>query len=159
MNAYAYYTFKDFNNRTLCIGYTKNHISSIQLVEKPSISNVTSPLSDLAYTQLKEYFFKQRKVFTLPLFLNGTSFQHDVWNALQQIPYGETRSYKDIAVAIGNPNASRAVGMANHRNPLMILIPCHRVIGTNQKLVGYAYGLDIKKDLLSLENNFNNDVI
>ncbi|WP_300729653.1 methylated-DNA--[protein]-cysteine S-methyltransferase [uncultured Bacteroides sp.] len=103
------------------------------------------------YRQLEEYFAGKRKVFDLPLDMRGTTFQKQVWMALQQIPYGETRSYKQIAEAIGNSKAVRAVGMANHENPFIIIVPCHRVIGTNGKLTGYAAGLDIKRYLLNLE--------
>lgn len=101
--------------------------------------------------QLNEYFQGSRKEFDLSLNPSGTDFQKKVWKALQAIPYGETRSYKQIAEAVGNPRASRAVGMANHNNPIMCIIPCHRVIGANGKLVGYAGGLDIKEKLLNLE--------
>lgn len=102
--------------------------------------------------QINEYLQGKRNKFDLPLDLKGTEFQNKVWNELRNIPYGETRSYKDIAVAIGNENASRAIGMANNRNPIPIIIPCHRVIGSNGKLVGYAGGLDIKEKLLNIEN-------
>ena len=101
--------------------------------------------------ELDEYFIGKRKVFDLPLRFNGTKFQEQVWDALLKIPYGETRSYKDIATAIGNSKASRAVGMANNKNNIIILIPCHRVIGSNGGLVGYAGGLDVKEYLLNLE--------
>ncbi|MGM9533900.1 MAG: methylated-DNA--[protein]-cysteine S-methyltransferase [Intestinibacter sp.] len=110
-----------------------------------------SYLTKRAYIQLKEYMEGQRKQFELPLNPNGTEFQRKVWNALTKIPYGETRSYKDIAIAVGNEKASRAVGMANNKNPIPIIIPCHRVVGSNKKLVGYAGGLDLKEQLLSLE--------
>lgn len=83
--------------------------------------------------------------------LKGTEFQKKVWKQLTYIPYGETRTYKEIAVAIGNPKASRAVGMANNKNPITIVVPCHRVVGSNGKMVGYAGGLDMKKKLLDLE--------
>lgn len=101
--------------------------------------------------ELYEYIDKKRKNFSVPLDMKGTAFQIKVWNALCQIPYGETKSYKDIAREINNPKAYRAVGMANHKNPICILIPCHRVIGTNGKLVGYASGLENKRKLLNLE--------
>lgn len=101
--------------------------------------------------ELAEYFNKERKEFTIPIKLKGTDFQKKVWNSLLKIPFGETRSYKDIAIDIGNPKASRAVGMANNRNPLPIIVPCHRVIGSNKKLVGYGGGLDKKIFLLELE--------
>ena len=101
--------------------------------------------------QLEEYFSGKRSSFSLPMAPVGTQFMQDVWQALVTIPYGEVRSYRDIAKAIGNPKACRAVGMANNRNPLPIIIPCHRVIGANGKLVGYAGGLDCKEKLLALE--------
>ena len=104
-----------------------------------------------AKKQLFEYFERKRKNFNLPLLKEGTPFQISVWNALEKIPYGETRSYKDIAIAIDNPKAVRAVGMANNRNKIAIFIPCHRVIGADGKLVGYGGGLHIKRFLLELE--------
>lgn len=104
-----------------------------------------------ASEQLFEYLTGKRKDFELPLLKDGTNFQISVWNELIKIPYGETRSYKDIAVAINNEKAVRAVGMANNRNKISIFIPCHRVIGSDKKLVGYGGGLEIKKFLLNLE--------
>lgn len=104
-------------------------------------------------SQLDEYFSRKRKVFDLPLNPQGTAFQKRVWQALTQIKYGKTCCYKDIAVAVGNPKASRAVGMANNKNPIPIIIPCHRVIGKNGNLTGYAGGLDVKRELLALESN------
>lgn len=104
-----------------------------------------------AKKQLEEYFAGIRKTFDLPLKPKGTPFQLLVWEQLKQIPYGETRSYGEIAKAIGNPKASRAVGGANNKNPIGIIVPCHRVIGANGKLVGYAGGLDMKEKLLMLE--------
>ena len=101
--------------------------------------------------QLDEYFRGERKTFDLPLAPKGTDFQKKVWNALQEIPYGETRTYGEIAAAVGNPKAARAVGMANHKNPIGIIIPCHRVVGADGKLVGYAGGMDKKEWLLQLE--------
>lgn len=101
--------------------------------------------------QLSEYFNGKRRVFDLPLDLEGTAFQVKVWQELQKIPYGQTRSYKQIAKAINNPKAYRAVGNANNHNRIMIVIPCHRVIGSNNNLVGYAGGLNMKEMLLSLE--------
>ncbi len=104
-----------------------------------------------AYIELKEYFEGGRKVFDIPIKLNGTDFQKKVWEELLKIPYGETKSYLDIAKSIGNPKACRAVGMANNKNKIIIIVPCHRVIGSNKKLVGYAGGLDVKEKLLNLE--------
>ena len=110
-----------------------------------------TPLIKKASKQLDEYFQGTRKNFDLPIFTKGTPFQQRVWDALKTIPYGETRSYKDIAVQIGKSKACRAVGMANNRNPISIIIPCHRVIGSKGELVGYGGGLNIKEQLLSLE--------
>lgn len=110
-----------------------------------------TPLIKEAHKQFEEYINGKRKFFDLPICPSGTEFQQKVWNALKDIPYGETRSYKDVALAIGNEKACRAVGMANNRNPISIIIPCHRVIGKNGKLVGYGGGLPIKEYLLKLE--------
>lgn len=103
--------------------------------------------------QLKEYFAGRLKKFTLSLAPEGTSFQLEVWKALSTIPYGRTVSYGDIAKAVGKPAAARAVGAANGQNPLSIVVPCHRVIGSDGKLVGYGGGLKIKETLLALEQN------
>jgi methylated-DNA-[protein]-cysteine S-methyltransferase len=105
-----------------------------------------------ASVQLCEYFSGIRSTFDLPLSLHGTDFQLRVWRILRTIPYGETRSYKQIAEAAGNPRACRAAGMANKRNPVMIVVPCHRVIGADGGLTGYACGLGVKKTLLDLEH-------
>lgn len=110
-----------------------------------------TPLLLEAKRQLEEYFAGLRASFSLPLNPQGTEFQKKVWQQLEAIPYGETRTYGQIAAAIGQPKASRAVGGANHNNPIAIMIPCHRVIGANGKMVGYGGGLDIKEKLLRLE--------
>ena len=101
--------------------------------------------------QLDEYFAGKRKTFDLPLAPKGTDFQKKVWNALQEIPYGEIRNYKDIAVAVDNPRGCQAVGGANGKNPIAIIIPCHRVVGTGGKLTGYAWGIEKKQWLLAHE--------
>lgn len=149
--------------KTLCntpIGYLEikeinNCIVSIKIVKKLNCNEYVDDNSILnkAKQQINEYFLGKRKVFDLPIKFNGTEFQKSVWNSLLKIPYGETRSYKDIAKDIGNAKACRAVGMANNKNSIIIVVPCHRVIGSNGKLVGYACGLDIKKKLLELEAN------
>lgn len=108
-------------------------------------------LTETVYHQLSEYFDGKRKIFDFSYEMQGTEFQKKVWQALCDIPYGETRTYKDIAIAVGNPKASRAVGMANNKNPITIAVPCHRVIGTSGKLVGYAGGLAMKEFLLNME--------
>ena len=104
--------------------------------------------------ELEDYFSGRRKIFSIALSINGTSFQNQVWEALRQIPYGETKYYSQIAEEIGHPLAARAVGMANNKNRIAILLPCHRVIGKKGSLVGYAGGLAIKKYLLDLEQDF-----
>ena len=101
--------------------------------------------------EIKEYLSGKRKTFDIPLKLYGTDFQLSVWNALLTIPYGETRSYRKIAEQIGNIKACRAVGMANHRNPIAIIVPCHRVIGADGSLTGFGGGLELKQQLLDLE--------
>ena len=101
--------------------------------------------------QLEEYFAGKRKSFSLALDMRGTRFQNDVWEALLAIPFGETRSYGQLAKQLGNPKATRAVGAANGRNPISIIVPCHRVIGSSGKLTGFAGGLDTKAHLLELE--------
>lgn len=117
-------------------------------------SNRTFKLTKLleqAFKEIEEFLNGKRKYFTFKINPRGTEFQRSVWDALLKIPYGEVKSYKDIAIAIGNPKACRAVGMANNKNPIPIVIPCHRVIGSNGKLTGYAYGLTLKDELLYLE--------
>lgn len=113
--------------------------------------NIRTSLLDQAEKQLKEYLEGKRKQFDLSLKPTGTVFQEKVWKALCSIPYGETRSYGQIAEQIGNSKASRAVGMANNKNPIIIMIPCHRVIGANGKLVGYGAGLELKEMFLNIE--------
>ena len=110
-----------------------------------------SPLLTQAQRQLEEYFAGQRRCFDLPLLERGTAFQLAAWQALRRIPYGQTRSYSQIAAAIGRPRACRAVGQANHNNPLLIITPCHRVVGANGSLTGFGGGLEMKRFLLELE--------
>ncbi len=110
-----------------------------------------SALTNTAATQLQEYFAGKRRDFDLPLDPHGTEFQLKVWEQLKRIPYGETRTYAQIAEAVGSPKGFRAVGLANNKNPLPIVVPCHRVIGAGGKLVGYAAGIKIKRYLLELE--------
>jgi methylated-DNA-[protein]-cysteine S-methyltransferase len=110
-----------------------------------------TPLLEEAEKQIKEYLDGTSRRFDLPLAAKGSEFQKTVWEALHRIPYGETRSYKQIATMIGRPDAARAVGMANGKNPILIITPCHRVVGSDGKLTGYAAGLEIKEHLLELE--------
>ena len=121
---------------------------------EPSFSAISEETPVLRQTaaELKEYFSGGRKDFTVPLAPKGTPFQRSVWKALENIPYGETRTYQQIAEEVGKPKAYRAVGMANHNNPIWILIPCHRVVGKDGGLTGYAGGLERKQFLLKLEN-------
>ncbi|MGL5279685.1 MAG: methylated-DNA--[protein]-cysteine S-methyltransferase [Cetobacterium sp.] len=129
-----------------------NEIIKIEL-NKPT-SNRTFKLTDSlnqASKEIFEFLNGQRKEFTFKINPIGTVFQKAVWKALLEIPYGEVKTYKDIAITIGNPKACRAVGLANNKNPIPIVIPCHRVIGSNGKLTGYAYGLSLKAHLLNLE--------
>ena len=126
-----------------------------KLVQK-STDNITcgsNKIIEKTKKQLLEYFAKERTKFDLPIYLEGTDFQKQTWQALLTIPYGETRSYSDQAILIGNPKAVRAVGRTNGLNPIGIVVPCHRVIGKSGKLTGYAGGLDVKKFLLDLESD------
>lgn len=108
-----------------------------------------------AMRELEEYFAGKRRDFDLPLDPRGTEFQLRVWSALRDIPYGQTRTYKDIAIAAGCPKGYRAVGMANHQNPISIIVPCHRVVGSGGGLTGYGGGLPAKEYLLGLERKFS----
>jgi methylated-DNA-[protein]-cysteine S-methyltransferase len=130
-------------------------VSAVQSNRKPlfheGFTSAETPLIKKAAAQLAEYFDGRRRVFDLPLALRGTDFQLSVWKALQGIPAGVTRSYKEVAALIGKPKAYRAVGMANNCNPIAIIIPCHRVIGEDGSLTGYAGGLHVKQYLLDLE--------
>ncbi|MEM0912329.1 MAG: methylated-DNA--[protein]-cysteine S-methyltransferase [Pseudomonadota bacterium] len=110
-------------------------------------------ISQQGAQQLKEYFAGERRAFSLPLSPQGTTFQNKVWEQLCEVDYGKTASYLDIAKALGKPTASRAVGTANGKNPIAIIIPCHRIIGANGSLTGYAGGLDRKSFLLNLESH------
>lgn len=134
------------------INEENNYITSIEYTEE-DIQESDNPLINKVKKQLEEYFSGKRKEFDIPLNPKGTEFQQKVWNALKEIPYGELRSYKQIAERIGNPLACRAVGNANNKNPIMIVVPCHRVIGTNGSMTGYACGINIKEQLLRLEKS------
>lgn len=141
---------------TLCIVGNERGITSIEYVKKHHVRPANAeeketPLLKQAAKELTEYFEGKRRHFNLPLDEQGTDFQKCVWAALREIPYGETRSYKEIAEKAGSPKGCRAVGMANNRNPISIVTPCHRVIGADGTLTGYGGGLDIKKKLLELE--------
>ncbi len=139
---------------TLAVAEDGSGISDLFLCRQDmphGFPEATTPLLREAVRQLGEYFSGKRKEFSLPLSLHGTPFQLDDWKALQAIPYGETRSYRQIAEQIGCPKGFRAVGMANHENPVMIVVPCHRVVAADGSLGGYACGLGAKRFLLDLE--------
>lgn len=125
-----------------------------KLFREAEVEEGKTDLLEKAQAELEEYFTGKRKMFDLPIRMFGTDFQKRVWNTLLGIPYGGTLTYGEVARIIGNPKACRAVGMANNQNPLMILVPCHRVIGADGSLVGYGGGLDIKERLLSLEKEY-----
>ena len=130
---------------------TEHAISGVAFVSNPGESVGTSPVLDLCQQQLEAYFDGTLTKFSVPLRLEGTPFQRRVWEALQTIPFGATWSYSELAQRVGNPKACRAVGGANHRNPIAILVPCHRVIGSSGALTGYAGGLARKQALLEHE--------
>lgn len=136
----------------VAIKFLKEAADSI-VARDSTVFKETTTIKD-THRQLEEYLHGKRKNFDIKMKQNGTDFQQKIWKALMDIPYGETCSYKDVAIAVGNPKACRAVGMANNRNNLPILVPCHRVIGSNGGLVGYAGRLDIKLKLLELEKKY-----
>ena len=135
---------------TIAIAETDGAITHVLFGECGEAGEKTELLSE-AERQFSEYFAGTRRAFELPLNPSGTPFQKEVWRALSEIPYGETRSYAEIARAVGRDKAFRAVGMANHNNPISIIIPCHRVIGADGALTGYGGGLEKKRFLLRLE--------
>lgn len=126
-------------------------ITLVKSIPEDYFEERKNDLGDKVISELKEYFNGQRKDFDLHLIIQGTDFQRAVWEELRKINYGEIKTYSDIAKNIGKPNACRAVGNANNKNPFMIVIPCHRVIGKNKNSGGYAFGVDIRDKLLELE--------
>jgi methylated-DNA-[protein]-cysteine S-methyltransferase len=152
------YTYLDTPIGTLLIA---GDAEAVRRIDFPKNGKASTPGEDWtesargpvgqAVKQLREYFAGQRADFDLPLLPEGTEFQRSVWRNLQDIPYGETISYGELAKRVGNPKASRAVGAANGQNPIPIVIPCHRVIGANGKLTGFGGGLPTKEALLALE--------
>ncbi len=150
-----YYTY-DTKLGKISIEGDNNYITKIVLGNYNGIKKETS-LIKKCYIEIKEYLDGKRVSFTVPIKYQGTPFQEKVWKELLNIPYGEIITYKELARRVGNIKAVRAVGTANHKNPIPIIIPCHRVIGSNQKLVGYLYGLDKKEYLLNLEKVVRND--
>ncbi|WP_373078482.1 methylated-DNA--[protein]-cysteine S-methyltransferase [Fusobacterium varium] len=149
MRGRGYLEIKDLGLIEVC--EEKDGISSINFRDI-RLEEIYSKEVEKCIEQLKEYFDKKRKVFDVKLDISqGTEFQQEAWKALLDIPYGETRSYQEQAAAVKNPKAVRAIGGANHNNPISIIIPCHRVIGKNGKLTGYGGGLFRKEYLLDLE--------
>ena len=150
MSGFAIYPF-DFG--FLEIEYNDNfEVTKLKRLTKANNYGNKTSFTENVFLQISEYLQGKRKSFDIPIKLYGTEFQLKVWNELCKIPYGETRIYKQIACAIGNPKDCRAVGRANNKNPIIVVVPCHRVIGSNNSLVGYAEGLDMKEALLTLEN-------
>jgi len=139
----GYWLIKANDTKLLQIGYTSN---------PPTEESTPNPITQKTFQQLEEYFAKKRKIFDLPLDVESyTTFYQRVWTEVSSIDYARTNSYLQIARKLDNPKAVRAVGTANGKNPFPIIIPCHRVIGSNGQLTGYAYGLEVKKWLLQLE--------
>lgn len=132
----------------------EDFLGAILKIFDPGILIQNRDIFDDLYNQLEEFLAGGRQVFSIALDLRGTPFQVQVWEALSEIPFGETRSYRDIAGRIGRPKAVRAVGQANHVNPVPVVIPCHRVIGADGGLTGYGGGISLKKQLLDLEKKF-----
>lgn len=126
-------------------------ITGVSLCNDIGNNNLETELTRKAYKEITEYLDGKRKDFDLPIRLKGTDFQKSVWNALSKIPYGSTKTYKDTAIAVNNKNAARAIGSACHNNPVMIIIPCHRVIGADGSLTGFGGGIETKRFLLELE--------
>lgn len=152
----VYYQIQDTKIGPMMIQELEGKVISIKCQKEPVVLSENlvkkeTPILHFAFEQIKEYLEGKRKHFTIPIQTHGTSFQERVWEALRQIPYGETRTYAEIAKQVGNSKAARAVGAANHVNPIIIVTPCHRVIGSNQQLVGYAEGVEVKEKLLILE--------
>ena len=158
-----FYKIYNFKIGKILIVEDENYIVRVKILNEESytldekiskfVIKKETPLIKKTKLELMEYFDGKRKIFDIPVKLDGTDFQVKVWKELLKLPYGEICSYLDIAKKIGNPNGARAVGMANNKNKIQIIIPCHRVIGSNKKLIGYAGGIKIKEKLLKLEKD------
>lgn len=153
-----YYTYNTIIGN-ISIYENNNYIIGIQRFHNynPNLKYVfkNTLLIQQTYKQLNEYFAGLRQKFTIPIKITGTVFQQKVLKELMKIPYGSTATYKDIAEKIGNPQGYRAVGMACNKNPLLIIVPCHRIIGSNNSLTGFALGIDVKQKLLNIESYKN----
>lgn len=148
MKGFAVY---DFPFGVLCVGYEDECITSFDTIDEVPPGGQRTPLTDRAFAEVQAYLSGARRTFSFPYRLEGTAFEKSVWQALLRIPYGETRTYGDIAAAIGSPRTARAVGRACHENPLILVVPCHRVVAAGGRLGGYAGGLAMKEALLALE--------
>ena len=146
-----YYSYYQSPIGTIKIEATQNEIVTVQFTNCVQSVDKPNEITPICEKQLREYFERKKKKFDIPLKLEGTEFQKKVWKELCKIPYGETVSYRQIAVNINNEKAVRAVGSAIGKNPIAIIVPCHRVIGTNGAMTGYAYGIEKKEKLLNLE--------
>jgi methylated-DNA-[protein]-cysteine S-methyltransferase len=148
----VHYAIMDSPLGSLTLASSVQGLASVQFgLNMPADGVIDDAANREAIEQLQEYFEGKRTHFDLPLDVKGTPFQVSVWNELLKIPYGSTCSYIDIARSLGKPGAARAVGMANHENPIAVVIPCHRVVGSDGSLTGYAGGLHLKKQLLGIE--------
>ena len=143
----------------LKIQATEKEVVSLEFTDCVQTVEKGNEILKICQKQLKEYFSGKRKEFDIPMRLNGTEFQKNVWMKVAEIPYGKVVSYKEIAEKIGNSKAVRAVGTAIGKNPIAILIPCHRVIGANGSMTGYAYGIDKKEKLLEWERENTNFLV
>lgn len=153
----AYYGSKVGILEIVCDDYVRG-VRIVKEEDVLSVESQSSSLSDDCAVQINEYLAGERKAFSLPIYYKGTDFQKAVWKEILEIPYGHTKNYSEIAEAIGSPNSARAVGNAANKNPLLILIPCHRVIGKSGILSGYAAGMETKEKLLNMEKaNIRND--
>lgn len=150
MDTTAYYATAQGLLEVIC---SDGAVTGLRWAERPAAPHRPSPLSDEAARQVRQYLAGERRIFDLLVSARGTAFQHRVWRALAQIPYGQTASYGDIAARLGCPKAARAVGAAASRNPLWLIVPCHRCVGKNGALTGYAGGLARKAYLLALEKD------
>ena len=153
----AYYTTYNSPIGKIFIVENNGFISTVSFCDN-TIKNIPqkiTPLLNNACSQLEEYFCHKRTSFNIPILPQGTPFQQSIWKELLNIPYGKTQTYLEIASKLYSPKYCRAVGFANNKNPIAIIVPCHRVIGSNGKLIGYAGGTHIKQFLLNLERNFN----
>lgn len=140
----------------LRISHDGDRVYTVRILDESGPVQDPAPISDLAASQFSDYFSGRRQTFDFPMALHGTAFQQAVWAALLTIPFGETRTYADIALQLEKPGGARAVGTACKNNPIWIAVPCHRVLGQNRKLTGYAGGLHRKAALLEMEKNEKN---